>query len=444
MSAKTEARGQGPDASEKKEGRNSALMRQAGSTTGRYDPESPDQWRYVLENGAPAERALAWVKSKSIAGSRSPYCVGENRKPLYIGSLAADLGMAHQTAKNLIATLVKQGRVRLDEQKKRIWYRADVPVAQPENEIKNAGPLKFVQSTWPPYVVEFIRGLPESDQLEFESRTKAFCDWREDRFAELMGSWRGIVERVEDSMLQSWGTAKKRLRPDGKNRRAVRREADTPQIELALVAVPEFVQSTTRELIEFVQNGKNGSHKPESAMVQTGVSLLPSDTDTDKAVSRSGVETTVQEQVRAPRDLPTLEKVRAARESELELITKTLVDQLGDRLHDTPPVKLIRQIHAALHGAPPENLFLRVQQRRGAIRSYWMCLNIAVDVRKAWQAAERKRQQAELPTFGFRTYQDACDAARRVLCDEMATQEEQQHAREILGTQSKTATKGST
>ena len=48
--------------------KNKELMLTAGSKTGAYDIEAPDQWRWVmLHANDPLERAMAWVKSKTTA-----------------------------------------------------------------------------------------------------------------------------------------------------------------------------------------------------------------------------------------------------------------------------------------------------------------------------------------------------------------------------------------
>jgi hypothetical protein len=146
------------------------------------------------------------------------------------------------------------------------------------------------------------------------------------------------------------------------------------------------------------------------------------------AVGRSNVETTEQQ------------KVRATRGSELELIEKTLVEMFGERLHDTPTPKLIRQIHSALRGAPPQNLFFRWRERAGSIKAFGICKLIADDVGKAWQADQHKRERAlaAKKERDVQTEASARETATKFLNDPHATEDEKQLAHEILGT----ATKG--
>lgn len=267
--------------------RNSELMRLMGSKTGSYDPEPPDQWRYVLEHGEPEERFLAWVKSKTTHMSRSPFCVSDQGKPLYLEHAAVDLGWKIQTARNVASRLEKQGRIRL-EKGKRIWNRADVPTVSPATDDATNN---LVQGYWSPYVVEAIKRLKPADREKWESDEAEFFAWRNELLAEGMATMRSMVERVEDSMVRDLGVEKKRL--------PKRRAAETRHVQLSLLSVPGFVQSyDTNPLAEFVQTpetslheAKNGSHKPENG----GPSLLSSDTDTD--IKAAAAKTTDADQL---------------------------------------------------------------------------------------------------------------------------------------------------
>lgn len=234
--------------------KNKELMLACGSKTGRYDIEAPDQWRWILMNSPDLiERTMAWVKSKTTAYlHESPHCVDEHGKALYIPHLAADLECKEQTARNALGTLQSQGRIKFE--KKRIWYCADIPQARAEIEnSENAGRTKGekklpVQSYFFPYIVDFIKELPEKKRVAAETTLNKYLDWRREFLADGMASLRVIADKVEDTTLLEIGVPKKRL--------TKRRPEESKWVQLELLQEPDFVQS-----YEF------GLHKPEKEFV---------------------------------------------------------------------------------------------------------------------------------------------------------------------------------
>lgn len=234
--------------------KNKELMLACGSKTGRYDIEAPDQWRWILMNSPDLiERTMAWVKSKTTAYlHESPHCVDEHGKALYIPHLAADLECKEQTARNALGTLQSQGRIKFE--KKRIWYCADIPQARAEIEnSENTGRTKGekklpVQSYFFPYIVDFIKELPEKKRQVAETKLNRYIDWRREFLADGMASLRVIADKVEDTTLLEIGVPKKRL--------TKRRPEESKWVQLELLQEPDFVQSYEFSL-----------HKPEKEFV---------------------------------------------------------------------------------------------------------------------------------------------------------------------------------
>ncbi len=254
--------------------KNTKLMLAAGSKNGAYDPESPDQWRWVLRHGEAQEQAMAWVKSKTTAYRHdAPFCVDEHGKALYIPHMAVELGWEEQTARNYLGQLAKQGRVKFG--KGRIWYCADIPQAyQPraksrestaetaEDEGRTEGDeSNSIHGYLPPYAADFIETLSGTKKATALAKWKACLTWRREFFANLMASGRDIADRVEDTTLQEIGVPKKRL--------PKRREPTGGAIQIKLFEEPDFVQSC---ITEFVQLGDSTEYKPKNEFVDARAS----------------------------------------------------------------------------------------------------------------------------------------------------------------------------
>lgn len=256
--------------------RNRKLMIDMGSKNGAYTPEAPDMWLYVMNHGRDAcERALAWVKSCTVAyGRNSAFAIDEHGKQLYIEHLAVALDWKEQTARNVLAELEAQGRVRLDKGK--IWLCAEVPAAhQPSQKRTEDEDPNPVQSYFPSYVADFIEKLPGEKQTAAKQKFIAFAGWRQKFLAEGIASVRGIVDRYEDSICQEIGLVKKRLKK--------RREAEPRFLDLRLKTEPNFVQSC----LTVCTDPKSSLSKPKIESVQNGASLLSSEDRKQKGVPSS-------------------------------------------------------------------------------------------------------------------------------------------------------------
>jgi hypothetical protein len=252
--------------------KNKQLMLAAGSKKGDYDPEAPDQWKWVLRHGESAtEVAMAWIKSKTTAFHHdSPYCVDDQGKPLYIPHMATDLGWREQTARNILTVLESQGRARFNgsvhaAKAKRIWYCADVPQAHQEMGEQKGNENNSVQSYLPAYVADFIEKLPAEKRPAALAKWEANVEWRREFTADGMAELRAIADRVEDTTLLEIGLPKKRLPKREKPEAAVK-----PRwVQIKLFQEPNFVQSC---VAEFVQNGNSTSYKPPADFVDARAS----------------------------------------------------------------------------------------------------------------------------------------------------------------------------
>lgn len=381
--------------------RNSELMKMMGSKTGRYDPESPDQWLYLLHHGDPHERALAWIKSKTIAWSRSPFCVDEHGKPLYLESMAADLGWKIQTARNVVSDLVTQGRARL-EKGKRIWYRAEVPVSDRIDK----QPIPVTHSYWPPYVIDSIKTLPAEKRAAFDAETKQIISFEDASFAELVAGHRAVMERVKDSMLRAYGTEKKKL--------PKRRTQEATHVQLRLLALPEFVHSYAPELAaELVQSAIPGSYEPKNGSVQTPHPYMQTQTQTTKRAAAAKLAVSHLEGA--------LRIDAAAAQGILTRWRKDHPSITADEVVALARRKLARNPKVV----NPTGLLFRY------VPSDHELVTVRADAKRV-QDQERRTADREA-----RQEDETVKAAQDTLNDASATEQERQLAHEVLGTATK-------
>jgi hypothetical protein len=350
--------------------KNVELMRAAGSRDGASDPESPTQIAYMLDHGSPEERFLAWVKMHTIRMSRSPFCVDEHGKPIYMERAAADLGWNLRNTRNVASRVASQGRCRVEN--KRIWYRADVPERRREGEQPS-----FVQNGWSPYLAEIIAKLPADKRAILEATKPKFVRWRDGLLADGMAQMRIIVERVEDNMLAGVGVKRKRYTKS--------REPKNGQLRLELFAEPDFVQNGAGHS---VQNAKSILYNAENGIVQNGPSLLTTDADTySKSVGRSVVE------AKTEKDRPT---DKAALSDRKNAIRKLLLEVAASTLPgETPSAALCARVAASLGDAPLSFLNTRLQAAisRGKLRSMGLAVSLAAEAESGWKQGEIQRAE---------------------------------------------------
>jgi len=258
--------------------RNTQLMKEMGSKTGRYDPEPPAQWQWQLDHGTPAERMIAWLKSKTVAFGHGTAYAAEDGKALYLDKAAKDLGWSDKTAQNVASELVGQGRIRLDRNNKRIYLRAEVMPQKQTEDGRNLGEIPTLYNgIFPDYVIDFIGKLPPEKQESAVLKYAPYWKWHCGFMRDTVAAARSISSAFEDNILREIGMDKKRLP-------GWHQPATPGGIQLQLLELPDFVQSNG------LYTGENGSVQTETPVCTPSASLLSySDTDnyTDKSVSQS-------------------------------------------------------------------------------------------------------------------------------------------------------------
>ena len=253
---------------------NTGLMRAMGSTDGRFDPEPPDQYLWIMNHSTnPRDRVVAWVQSKTIAiNHRMPFAVDEHGRALYIQHVATDFEWAMKTAQNVIYEAHQEGRIRLDSKNKRIYLCAEVSPQEADKEWGIDGEdFARVQSQFPPYVADFIENLPAERRATAVKRYEQFWMWQKAGMADAVAAWRSVSQPIEDSILRELGFEKERL---------PQRRPQPKLVKLQVVDLPGFVDFVQGQDLPVQTNG-NGLHKAESGSVQGHASLLSRDTDTD-------------------------------------------------------------------------------------------------------------------------------------------------------------------
>jgi hypothetical protein len=357
--------------------KNKELMLAAGSKTGAYDIEAPDQWRWVMNHSAdPQERGMAWVKSKTTAYlHESPFCVDEHGKPLYIEHMAVDLGWKPRTARNVLTELQSQGRIKYG--KNRIWYCADIPQATQlnPNKRRKQGEEKYsIEGNYWTYVNDFIKELPEERRKPAEARLKACIKFRRHFLSDAMAAARSIVDQLEDTTLEEIGIPKKRL--------PKRRQVESRWLKLNLVAEPEFVHSQPRQEFEqTVEESIQTRYKPEIE----GASLFTS-TATETVVGRSvgdGAEeppTYLPPHHRLTEVAPDPRRDPAFRQL-VEVIEQIAVPEIGEKPSDAQYLEIFRH----LDGATPEHYRQKLEAKKalGKLNSVMVLKHLADDCAKA-------------------------------------------------------------
>lgn len=248
--------------------KNKQLMLAAGSKSGQYDIEAPDQWKWVLQNCKDqTEKGMAWVKSKTTAYlHESPFCVDDAGNELEAQHMAAECGWTIGNAKNVLTELNRQGRIRI-EKGKRIWYCADIPDAKPAEKGRTKGKTKScVQMIWTTYQLDSIRNLSEDRQKQLNAKYTACLDWEKHLLADAIAAARNLTEQRKHTILQEYGVPKRR---DEKKKR----KPESLQLEIKLLSEPTFVH--TPEPMS-VQTSEKAAYEPKNRSVQSGPSFMSS------------------------------------------------------------------------------------------------------------------------------------------------------------------------
>lgn len=224
------------------EDRNTKLMKRMGSPTGRWNPEAPDQNLFVLNCGKEQIlRGAAWVKANTterVPGS--PFCVDAKGKALHVEDMARGCGWQPQTGRNVLAEMEAAGLAKVARDR-RIWQCADIPLAHhtPKNGRRKREQSNSVQSCFSGEVLDSIERLPQEKLTWVKARCGEYLEWRPTLFSDGMAALRNIDERMKNNILRGVGIEKKTPEKERKNGR----KPAKMQLELNLLAVPNFVQS---------------------------------------------------------------------------------------------------------------------------------------------------------------------------------------------------------
>lgn len=413
------------------------LMKACGSKTGRWEPESADQWRWSVKYGSGGERLLALIKLWSVARG-SPWCVDDKGHPATTEDLCRELELKPQTVRNYLAALKAQGRIR--HKKGRVWFRADVPEAIPNQEPPYSAPGIF-----PGYVIDFIKTLSPERQEEITAILEAGEADDQRVYNEAVNQVRACIATRKLNRFRAAGLPKRKL-PKNQTPPAPKRVQlaltflDTPEPE----AAPEAAKPPGK-----IRGAKENPYSAQSTKIPGAgsVSLLSlTSLEGSKQVSRP-VKSLGEHQNRpadrtdrpdppqraegpsTPKESPREEK--ASRKNVEEAILRVL----GPATGETPSPKLIDEVVTALGGAPVDRFAAGLSRKRHKAISMGFARSIAAEVGQGWatESKQRDEDEARRGAEERRRRDEARDLARATLDDPDASESEKKLALEILG-----------
>jgi hypothetical protein len=232
---------------------NAELMRLMGSKKG-GDPIPPDQYLCFLTSKDPRQRALAWVRSKTIRHKhRSPFCVDEQGKVITLSHMALDFGWDLGFASRIMSQLEAMKLVAKDGLG-RICLCGEVPDLIDQRELD---PLDCTVNL-PPYIQLQINNLTPVRRAAFERKWKAFSDFTEAVKRDAIAAARSASAPFESRLFAEFDLRKK---PGKKSR-----NGDQPMfVQLTLLAEPDYDEQSTDDS---VQPPDANSYSDETASAQ--------------------------------------------------------------------------------------------------------------------------------------------------------------------------------
>ena len=219
---------------------NLQLAQAMGSKKG-YDPIPPDNYRYFLTGSDGVQAVLAWVRVHTIGqGYRSPFAVAKTGgRPLTKADLARHCFQGDRGHACRAWSLAEDSGLVKTDQNGRLCLCGHVKPAQNgEETAKNVLP---VQAALPAYLIEKIRSLSQGDQKAITAELTEAHTFRQALERDALSAARNHVDRIEDSILQSYGIAKIRRNYENNHPRAKKPEP-SPFLQLNLLLVPEPLQ----------------------------------------------------------------------------------------------------------------------------------------------------------------------------------------------------------
>jgi hypothetical protein len=256
------------------------LMRAMGSTKG-FDPIPPDQYLTYLDKRYPlGQRLIWWVASKTIRhGHRSPWCVDEQGKELYLKHAAGELDVDQANLRREWRDLEAEGRVHVDG--RRLCLNGTVTLPASEAKEKRS---EVCTDLFPPYLLKQIKRLPaerrEALLIEYQRETTTEAKV----LAEAVAGVRSIFDQRKDTLLTQFGVKKIRERK--------RREAESPLVPVLAEFVERSVHTRASPPVPVGTTHENGH-------VQTSASLLPSETEEPRGSAAAALSVTEAAEVPA-------------------------------------------------------------------------------------------------------------------------------------------------
>lgn len=318
---------------------NIELMRSMGATKG-YDPIPPDQYLYFLYDSDPRQKALAWVRAKTIRlNHRSPYCTNEDGNALTLSHMAADFGWPLSFASRIWSQLKSKGLVASDEQG-RLCLCGDVPTPK---KVRTETNQVNCTINLPPYLRQQFQALSSERQAEFVRCYTCFLQFSHQVEADSIALARALKEPIEAKLLSEFGLKKK----PGKKRRS----PGSHLVQLTLLAVPEFdVQPKQGG----VQTGAVDLYAPANGCEQATASYIDTEVSENRESPPSSVVSVCEEE--AGSDTTTTEGINSLPQTTEMLARYGLHEwELIDKL-----ARLCRQERA---DATDEEIALKFQEK---------------------------------------------------------------------------------
>jgi hypothetical protein len=343
----------------------SKLMKAMGSSDG-FDPIPPAQYLCFLHKDAPPlQRLLAWVRSKTIRkGHWSAYCVDESGNELHLKDLGKALDWDKANVHRTWGDAETKGLVRREGAK--LCLCGSVLPSQ----LTDSKEALSVQTTFSPDLRRQIAKLSKAERVKFETQYKLFEAFKKPLEAQAMAEARRIEERLEDTILSTYGLRKSRpIRTIDEKK---------PQLlHMELKETPNFVQTTaTKDCTDYVSEVVQGDFSAvQGSAGRPIISVFTPDTDSHAAAAIKATELPAPDRSDENGLLLLL--------SELTARNLTIAESYGERI--------VRE----LHGAPIE-AFLAVLNRRmkhGSIGT-GVLTKIAGDARREFEKEAGLRAEA--------------------------------------------------
>ena len=385
--------------------RPSDLMREAGSAGGQFHPESPAQWEWEVANLNGPQQALAWVKLASM-GLNSVVCVNAAGERVRAEHLAADLGWTIKTAKNVLALLAADGRIRI-LRGSAIAYRADVPR---KRRIEGEGKSRVHGQLLTSMEREILAGRPKEDQERYYADEDLLVNYENQVQSDAIQSARDQIRSVRGDVFEAHGFERKAELAPNANLRTIELKVFVPP--------PRFSFGNTRVHGLPAYKPESGLYEGEEQGEMRAASLLGFSSSLE---STSTVSQSVESR-------PTFNEATGG-------IRTLLLAEYGDRFPaELPSPKLCVDVHRALNGAPLNLLTQAIRQSMKRATGMGFARALAATVAERWAIDAPKHAAAQQHAKYREQWErrESEDMAHATLADPTATDQDRELAKEVL------------